>query len=93
MDGKVWLIGGITNWTPTSSVLIYDIDADSWGTGPALPRAAMPRATTLDGEIFVNDDGSGGCWVCRNGAWVDAVGGPMPRVLTAVAAVEWVTLG
>ena len=56
----------------------------------------MPRATTLDGEIFVNDDDwtDGGCWVCRNGAWVDAAGGFMPRVQATAAAVEWgVTLG
>ena len=67
-EGKIWLIGGVVD-DYTSSVLIYDIEADSWGTGPALPRAACPpRATTLDGEIYVTSD-DGGSWIYRNAAW------------------------
>ena len=69
-EGKIWLIGGKIDYEPSSSVLIYDIEANSWGTGPALPGAAfMPRATTLDGEIYITSH-DGGSWIYRNAAWV-----------------------
>ena len=74
-EGKIWLIGGSVDFTPSSSVVIYDIDADSWGTGPALPWAAYgPRAAKLNGEIYVLR--KDGYWVYRGTAWVDVPGGP-----------------
>ena len=72
-EGKIWLIGGFVDFTPSSSVVIYDIDADSWGPGPAIPRAVpYPFATTLNGELYVIS--TGGTWARRNDAWVDAAG-------------------
>ena len=77
-EGKIWLIGGAVNHQASSSVLIYDIEADSWGTGPALPRATdRVRAATLNGELFVN------CrlerelvnWIYRNAEWAEGPGG------------------
>ena len=77
-EGKIWLIGGYANGAPTSSVLIYDIDADLWGPGPALPRAAASvRAATLNGEIYVTD--GAGTLIYRNATWVEAPGGPNAR--------------
>ena len=50
-------------------MLIYDIDADSWGTGPALPRDTYSvLAAALNGEVYVIGDL--GSWVYRNAAWV-----------------------
>ena len=77
-EGKIWLIGGCINWVPIASVLIYDLEADSWGTGPALPRATCgARATTLNGEVHVIS--SDGHWAYRGDAWVDVPGGPGPQ--------------
>ena len=74
-EGKIWLIGGYANGAPTSSVLMYDIDADSWGTGPALPRAVTyAHAMTLNGEVYVVEDTN--TWVYINAAWIDAVDSP-----------------
>mgnify|MGYP001337687168 CR=1 FL=1 len=59
----------------SSSVLIYDIDADSWVTGPSLPRATYGvRAAALNGEVHVISSGSHR--VYRGDAWVNAPGGP-----------------
>ena len=70
-EGKIWLIGGIVSWQTSSSVLIYDVEADSWGNGPALPLAATcVRATTLNGELLVTGSGAGN-WIYRNAEWVE----------------------
>ena len=92
--GKIWLIGGRVDHTPSSSVLIYDIDADSWGTGPALPgTAAGAHAVALAGEIYVSYDmDTAATWVYRNAAWVDAV--DRPRIPDAPGhVIQRITLG
>ena len=73
-ESKIWLMGGRVDYVESSSVLIYDIDTDSWGTGPAaLPRASSEaRATTMNGELYITGGTSRATWVYRNGAWVDA---------------------
>ena len=77
-EGKIWLIGGAVDWRNSDSVAIYDIEANSWGTGPALPRAVgtgRPHAITLNGEIYVvRSDGP--AWVYRNAVWLDAADMP-----------------
>ena len=74
-DGRLWLIGGILNYNLSSSVAIYDIEADSWGMGPALPRGVVEGcATTLNGEVFVASRQQ--CWIYRNATWVDLPRGP-----------------
>ena len=75
-EGNLWLIGGAVDNYASSSVVIYDIDADSWGTGPELPREAYgARATTLNGEVHVIGS-AGQCWAYRGDAWVGLPGGP-----------------
>ena len=89
-----------------SSVLLYDIQADSWGMGPAPPRAGTggegppPRAAVLNGEVHVLSDQSH--WVYRGAAWVDAPArphsGPVVRTpgrftSSAFPACESVLLG
>ena len=98
VDGKLWLIGGTANWLASNSVLIYDIDADSWVTGPSLPRATYGvRAAALNGEVLVipADTAAGarghyavipGNWVFRGAAWVDVPGG-RAAVLSASAPI------
>ena len=88
-EGKIWLIGGLTNWELNRSVLIYDIDADSWGTGRALPRAVKSQhATTHDGEVYVIS--TDGAWVYRNADWVRV---QRPYSIPNLSAVESVLLG
>ena len=85
-EGMLWVIGGLTNWANSNTVAIYDIDADSWGTGPALPRAAScARATTLNGEVYVVSHV--GSWIHRNAAWVDIPGGPEVREPTCAGVL------
>ena len=87
-EGKIWLIGGDSGYVMTRSGLIYDTEADSWGTGRALPRAVeSPRATTHDGEVYVISDGR---WVYRNAGWVRV---RRSYSITNFAAVESVLLG
>ena len=77
-EGKIWLIGGVVNHQANSSVLIYDIDADSWGTGPALPRATdRVRAATMNGELCVNcrSQQESFTWIYRNPEWAEGPGG------------------
>ena len=80
---SIWLIGGRAEFhEPTSSVLIYDIETDSWGTGPALPRAAYEAgAATLNGELLVYCRFATEEWpesaylIYRNAEWVEGPGG------------------
>ena len=78
-ESKLWLMGGKVDYSASSSVFIYDIDTDSWGTGPAaLPRASSEaRATTMNGELYITT--SSATWVYRNGAWVDAPNDHAPQ--------------
>ena len=74
-QGRLWLIGGKVNWVPSSSVAIYDIDADSWGAGPALPRGVFGgRATTLNGDVYFTS--GEGTWAYTNAAWEHVPGCP-----------------
>ena len=84
-EGEIWVIGGSDHSIPTSSVVIYDIEAESWATGPVLPRAASgPRATTLNDEVHVISQH--GCWVRRNAAWVEVPGGPVAMFPACVSS-------
>ena len=66
---------------PLGSVAIYDIDADSWSTGPELPLSAwLARAAALsDGVHVISGEGH---WIYRGDAWVEAPCGPVARVRT-----------
>ena len=79
-EGKLWLIGGCnSSETMNNSVLIYDIDADSWGTGPALPEYACDLcATKLNDEVYITGVRAdlGATWIYRNAMWERLPGGP-----------------
>ena len=53
-EGRLWLIGGIVDYSPSASVLIYDVDDDTWTPGPSLPLAVSGIcAAEFNGEIYV----------------------------------------
>ena len=69
-DGRIWVIGGCVgeDEVPTASVVIYDAEADAWGTGPPLPAACIGCiAAAMDGGIFVG--GSAGLFQYTNAEW------------------------
>jgi len=69
-EGRLWLIGGIVDYSPSASVVIYDADDDAWYPGPALPSAISGIcATAFNGEIYVIC--GAGTVVYRNHAWVE----------------------
>merc|ERR1719261_405584 len=69
-EGRLWLIGGIVDYSPSASVVIYDADDDAWYPGPALPSAVSGIcATTFNGDIYVIC--AAGTVVYRNHAWVE----------------------
>ena len=87
-DGRLWLIGGDIEFEPTASVIIYDIDSDSWAAGPALPRPINHgRAAELDGEIKFTAETC--CLALRNGTWAQDFEGPICNL----PACESVILG
>ena len=93
-EGRLWLIGGMEDWQFSNSVIIYDIDTNSWGPGPALPHADQgTRAFTLSGEIHVILPGGPeniGYGLPRgNAAWVVCAGANAP----AYSAVGLLRLG
>ncbi|MDQ2826804.1 MAG: protein kinase, partial [Actinomycetota bacterium] len=83
LDGRVWVIGGITTAGASALVESYDPAADRWYPGPALPLALHhASATDYRGEIVVAGgfvaaagdlyaQASDRVLALRNGAWVD----------------------
>lgn len=54
LDGKVYVVGGLTSSGATNRVGIYDVEADAWSDGPPLPvplHHAM--AASYGGRIWV----------------------------------------
>lgn len=98
LDGKVWVIGGLTASGASPVVEIYDPAADKWSTGPPLPLAVHHEAATVyRGEIVVLggfvDAGSlyaqatDRAFALRNGAWVELPRLRRPRGAAAAAVV------
>jgi non-specific serine/threonine protein kinase len=99
LDGRVWVIGGITTAGASAVVESYDPAADKWYPGPALPLALHHSAATVyRGEIvvaggFVADPGdlyaraSDRVLALRNGAWTDLPRLRRPRGAAAAAVV------
>ena len=74
VDGKLWLMGGRTNFTPLSTVIIYDVATDTWAAGPELPRRmASCRAAVHDGKLHLTDQD--GVYSHDNAGWVGVAGG------------------
>jgi N-acetylneuraminic acid mutarotase len=101
-DGrKLWLVGGFVGHHPglaTTDVWVYDIDLDTWTSGPPLPRPiASGGAAIINGRLHYyggveidRNTNTGDHWVLDLSApqlgWVAAPPMPEPRChLTGVA--------
>jgi N-acetylneuraminic acid mutarotase len=65
--GRLYLVGGLAggsggDWQPTDTLFVYDVAADSWSEGPAMPepRGAHAVAVTDEGRIHVVGGSDGG---------------------------------
>ena len=99
LDGKVWVIGGLTASGASSKVQLYDPAADKWSAGPDLPIAVHHHAVAVyRNEIVVAGGFLGGgsdlysrpsdrVLALRGGAWVDLPKLRRPRGAAAAAAV------
>lgn len=98
LDGKVWVIGGLTSAGTSTVVEIYDPVADTWSTGPPLPLAVNHEAATVyRGEIVVLGgfveasslyaQATDRAFALRNGAWVELPRLRRPRGAAAAAVV------
>ncbi|MDQ6724803.1 MAG: hypothetical protein M3066_01295 [Actinomycetota bacterium] len=99
LDGRVWVIGGITTAGASAIVESYDPAADRWYPGPALPLALHHAAASVyRGEIVVAGgfvaaagdlytQASDRVLALRNGAWVDLPRLRRPRGAAAAATV------
>ena len=59
-QGKIWVIGGTVDGQPSTSVITYDADADTWATGPSLPSPCVHGSvTSIDGGIFLHGAANG----------------------------------
>jgi hypothetical protein len=98
LDGKVWVLGGLTASGASTVVETYDPVADKWTTGPPLPLAVHHEAATVyRGEVVVLggfvDAGSlyaqatDRAFALRNGAWVELPRLRRPRGAAAAAVV------
>jgi N-acetylneuraminic acid mutarotase len=98
LDGRVWVIGGLTAAGASAVVESYDPATDRWAPGPALPVALHhAAATTYRGELVVMggfvaaaglyDRASDRVLALRAGAWVDLPRLRRPRGAAAAAVV------
>ena len=98
LDGRVWVLGGLTPSGVTDTVDVYDPLADRWAPGPALPVALHhAAAVTYRGEVVVVGGFLGGAdlygrpsdrvLALRGGAWVDLPNLRRPRGAAAAAVV------
>lgn len=98
LDGRVWVIGGITTAGASALVETYDPATDRWAGGPSLPLGLHHAAATVyRGEIVVvggfvaaaslYDRASDRVLALRAGAWVDLPRLRRPRGAAAAAVV------
>ena len=72
-QGKIWVVGGHVEGRASTSVLIYDADADTWATGPPLPTPQRYcPATAIDGRIYLF--GRDAVFRYERGAWSEIPG-------------------
>ncbi len=83
LDGRIWVVGGLTAADATGKVETYDPSSDRWAPGPDLPIALHHHALAVfRGELVVVGGFLGGgsnlysrpsdrVLALRNGAWVD----------------------
>ena len=80
VDGMIWVFGGVGVKSSTTTSKGYDLDADSWTTGPGLPLALHHfSAVTYEGDAVViggfvpgeelTSEQSDRVFALREGAW------------------------
>jgi non-specific serine/threonine protein kinase len=95
VDGRVWVFGGVGVKTSSTTSKAYDLDADSWTTGPGLPLALHHfMAVTYEGEAVViggfvpgeelTSQQSDRVFALRDGAWEELP--PLNHARAAAAA-------
>jgi non-specific serine/threonine protein kinase len=98
VDGRIWVVGGLTAAGASSVVEVYDPATDRWASGPDLPVALHhPAAAAYRGEVVVLGGfvaagalytrASARVMALRGGAWVDLAPLRRPRGAAAAAAV------
>ena len=98
LDGRVWVIGGLTSAGASSVVESYDPATDRWAAGPSLPIAVHHAAATVyKGEIVVLGgfvdasslyaQATDRAFALRDGAWVELPRLRRPRGAAAAAVV------
>lgn len=98
VDGRVWVVGGITAAGASTVVESYDPATDQWAPGPALPLALHhAAATTYHGELAVLGGfldaatlyarATDRAFTLRAGAWVELPRLRRPRGAAAAAVV------
>jgi serine/threonine-protein kinase PknK len=98
LDGRIWIVGGLTAGGATTRVESYDPAADRWSAGPDLPVALHHLAVaTFRGEVVVVGGFEGGAdlygrpsdrvLALRGGAWVDLPRLRRPRGAAAAEVV------
>jgi subtilisin family serine protease len=88
IDGKVYVAGGFTSttqpWPATGALQVYDVAANTWSAGPAMP---VPRGGAAGGTVggkFYVADGQDPTYVYRylheydpaTNAWIEKEGAP-----------------
>ncbi|MCX6650719.1 MAG: hypothetical protein NT131_03555 [Methanomassiliicoccales archaeon] len=65
LEGKVYVFGGFDSIVgPTTNVLIYDVDANAWSTGPALPATSSHmKCVAVDERHILVVGGESSSWV------------------------------
>ncbi|SHL27838.1 serine/threonine protein kinase [Pseudonocardia thermophila] len=99
VDGRMWVVGGLTTNEATAAVYAYDAAIDTWTRGPDLPIPLHHvMAVNYRDELWVlggwtpeggNESGrnSDRVFALRNGAWVEMPKLLRPRVAAAAAVV------
>lgn len=98
LDGRVWVIGGLTAAGASAAVESYDPATDRWAAGPDLPVAVHHAAATVyKGEIVVLGGfvdaatlyakASDRAFALRSGGWVELPRLRRPRGAGAAATV------
>jgi len=99
VDGRIWVVGGLTAGDASTKVEAYDPAADRWTAGPDLPLALHHLAVVAyrDEVVVVGGFGRGAAdlydgptdrvLALRNGAWVDLPRLRRPRGAAAAAVV------
>lgn len=96
LDGKIWIIGGISHGAPLDTVESYDPQTGQWQTQPSLPIPLHhATATTYRGQVIViggaTDDiaqASNRVFAMAGGGWTELPGLQHARAGAAAAVAD-----